>query len=85
MPTTKSQVRPDSALQNMRRSRTSGAMYLPSAERVAPTCEEDKHGSGPERKRTRLQRQWPGAHTWWHSDIATRGAEASLQHYNGHG
>ena len=54
MSTTKSQMRPDSALQNMRRPRTSRTMYIPPAERVAPACEEDQHGTGPER--ARLQR-----------------------------
>ena len=82
MSTTKSQMRPDGALQNMCRPRTPGAMHLPSTERVAPTCQEDKHGSGP--KRTRLQRQWPGPHTRWNGDIATRGVHARLRDYNGH-
>lgn len=49
MSTTQSQMRSDRTVQDVCCPRTPGAMHLPSTERVASACEENKHGTGPER------------------------------------
>jgi len=48
MPPEESEMRPDSAMQDVHGARTPRAMYLPPSERVASAGEADNLGTGPD-------------------------------------